>query len=381
MSPIEWYYARDNKQMGPVSSVELKRLAAAGSIAPDDLVWREGMTEWAAARNVRGLFDEEGSAGQGGAAPASATPSQAAVPTVEPATKPVEPAPAATAMPVRHAPSRHLFDVMLEKFRPVFGPKFIETTAAVFRRCGSYGLFAAVALTAVFAVIAATKASPAEHLIHGAIWIIVLLALQYVAGKFCDVVERLNRETTGSLTSSTLPDCLAMLFKVAGASVLLMSVASAVATSDYSVILPGVAAFIVGVFLSIIAMNPGALNISIAPETLPGGEIIGVVLFLMKSLLRLVPVAFGVGVLCGTIALVYATASLAVVGGESLNDSLTIAGAACRALFFSAALPLAAYLLFLQVNLILNLWRSILSLPGKLDKLAESKQEEGKTQA
>lgn len=372
MSQIEWYYARDNKQMGPVSSVELKRLATAGSIAPDDLVWREGMTEWAAARNVRGLFDEEGGAGQG--APTPAAPSQAAAPAVEPVSKPVEPAPA-TAMPVRHAPSRHLFDVLLEKFRPTFGPKFIETTAAFFRQCGSYGLFAAVALTAVFAVIAASQASPAEHLLRGAIWVVVLLALQYVAGKFCDVVERLNRETAGSLASSVLPDCLATLFKVAGASVLLLSIASAIATSDYSVILVGVAAYIVGVFLSIIAMNPGALNISIAPETLPGGEIIGVVLFLAKSLLRLVPVAFGAGVICGTLLMAMACYYLAYAGELGLGNE------ARWLLFRSAMLPLAAYLLFLLVNLVVNLWRSILSLPGKLDKLAEGKPEEDKTQA
>ena len=36
-----------------------------------------------------------------------------------------------------------------------------------------------------------------------------------------------------------------------------------------------------------------------------------------------------------------------------------------------AALPLVAYLLFLLVNLVLNLWHSLLSLPGKLDLLAE----------
>ena len=29
MSQVEWYYARDNRQMGPVSSAELKRLASA----------------------------------------------------------------------------------------------------------------------------------------------------------------------------------------------------------------------------------------------------------------------------------------------------------------------------------------------------------------
>ena len=59
MSQVEWYYARDNRQMGPVSSAELKRLATFDELRPDDLVWREGMTEWAAARNVRGLFEEE----------------------------------------------------------------------------------------------------------------------------------------------------------------------------------------------------------------------------------------------------------------------------------------------------------------------------------
>ena len=59
MTPVDWYFARGNKQMGPVSAVDLKRLAAAGELLPDDLVWREGLAEWTKARNVRGLFEEE----------------------------------------------------------------------------------------------------------------------------------------------------------------------------------------------------------------------------------------------------------------------------------------------------------------------------------
>ena len=64
MSPVEWYYARENNQMGPVSSVELKRLADVGELLPEDLVWREGMTEWSVARNVRGLFELENKGGE-----------------------------------------------------------------------------------------------------------------------------------------------------------------------------------------------------------------------------------------------------------------------------------------------------------------------------
>lgn len=53
----EWYYsAGDGVQRGPVDAGGLKRLAAAGRLSPSDLVWREGMTEWAPASKVAGLF-------------------------------------------------------------------------------------------------------------------------------------------------------------------------------------------------------------------------------------------------------------------------------------------------------------------------------------
>jgi membrane protein YdbS with pleckstrin-like domain len=52
----EWHYAIGNERFGPVAPAELKALAAAGGLGPDDLVWKPGLTEWVAARSVRGLF-------------------------------------------------------------------------------------------------------------------------------------------------------------------------------------------------------------------------------------------------------------------------------------------------------------------------------------
>jgi hypothetical protein len=69
MADVQWYYARNDQQFGPVSAAELKQLADSGRLAPDDLLWREGMDAWATAVNLRGLFDEPG------ASPPSATPS------------------------------------------------------------------------------------------------------------------------------------------------------------------------------------------------------------------------------------------------------------------------------------------------------------------
>ncbi len=56
MAEVLWYYARNDEPFGPVSVSALKQLAAAGQLAPDDLLWREGMDAWTTAINLRGLF-------------------------------------------------------------------------------------------------------------------------------------------------------------------------------------------------------------------------------------------------------------------------------------------------------------------------------------
>ena len=58
MTRIEWYYAKQGKQFGPVSTLEVKQLADEGKLSREDLVWRDGMKGWVAARKVGGLFPE-----------------------------------------------------------------------------------------------------------------------------------------------------------------------------------------------------------------------------------------------------------------------------------------------------------------------------------
>jgi hypothetical protein len=47
-----WYYARDDRQMGPVGADRLVEMLARGELPADALVWRQGMAEWQAARSV-----------------------------------------------------------------------------------------------------------------------------------------------------------------------------------------------------------------------------------------------------------------------------------------------------------------------------------------
>lgn len=52
----KWYYSRDGAPVGPVSAGELKHLASSGELGPTDLVWKEGMRDWVAAEQLKGLF-------------------------------------------------------------------------------------------------------------------------------------------------------------------------------------------------------------------------------------------------------------------------------------------------------------------------------------
>jgi hypothetical protein len=72
----EWYYASNNQRLGPVTMEQLKQLAAAGKLTVNDLVWKDGMANWAAASTIPGLF--------GGAAAAPAPPPAAPRPAAAP---------------------------------------------------------------------------------------------------------------------------------------------------------------------------------------------------------------------------------------------------------------------------------------------------------
>src|SRR5262249_46293119 len=56
MAKQEWFFSKNGQQHGPVGSQRLKELASTGTIAPTDLIWREGMAEWQPASKIRDLF-------------------------------------------------------------------------------------------------------------------------------------------------------------------------------------------------------------------------------------------------------------------------------------------------------------------------------------
>ncbi|MFO1462131.1 MAG: DUF4339 domain-containing protein, partial [Verrucomicrobiota bacterium] len=46
MPGTEWYYAKKDKKLGPISSQDLEDMALCGELQPETLVWTEGMSGW-----------------------------------------------------------------------------------------------------------------------------------------------------------------------------------------------------------------------------------------------------------------------------------------------------------------------------------------------
>ena len=52
----EWYIAKDGEKSGPVSTSQLKEMAASGLLLPTDKIWCEGLEGWALASMAKGLI-------------------------------------------------------------------------------------------------------------------------------------------------------------------------------------------------------------------------------------------------------------------------------------------------------------------------------------
>jgi hypothetical protein len=53
LPPVEWFYAKDGKRIGPLSESSLEQRLGSGEVDLDTWVWRRGMEDWAPLRVVR----------------------------------------------------------------------------------------------------------------------------------------------------------------------------------------------------------------------------------------------------------------------------------------------------------------------------------------
>ncbi|NMC19810.1 MAG: DUF4339 domain-containing protein, partial [Thermogutta sp.] len=358
----QWYYAKGEQKIGPITAGELKRLAQNSELLPDDLVWREGLRDWMAAKRIRGLFPESEAAEAAPAAPSPAAQesvAQEALPGVpdeyslaqpasplsnSPAADPTKPAsdPTKESQPLprrppplsqtpsppqdgrtdrlkaafenspttfarsRESQGGHVFDAFLGLLRQFFGSEFINGTLRLFALCGQFGLWAGAAVAVIAGLSAGLRRSEFADVFAGIAFAAVLVILQYAAARLLFVLERWDRLVPAQLGSSAPTDGLSLMSLFVGITGLVLSTAIAFRSGTPNLLFVALGVFIVFTYLSLSMLNLEGMNISIVPETSPAEEALGLLQFFFKMILRITPVLFGTLILLGFFQLLVA---------------------------------------------------------------------------
>jgi uncharacterized membrane protein YhaH (DUF805 family) len=69
-----WHVSINGALKGPLTSEQVRLLAARGQLQTTDHVWKEGMSDWVAASSIRGLFPQQPTAPQIAAGPPPLSP-------------------------------------------------------------------------------------------------------------------------------------------------------------------------------------------------------------------------------------------------------------------------------------------------------------------
>jgi hypothetical protein len=230
-------------------------------------------------------------------------------------------------------------------------------------KIGHYALIAAAALGLIYGIVAAFKWDQLSPFLMGIAWLPCVGVAQYAAFKFSSTARGLIRTSGSQLSSQSFLVCLALWSLILGIITLVGFTYMAIRMDSFSSFGMGVGAFVIFELVVWLCLNPVLLNISIIPASTAGEEAIGVLTFFMKTLLRLVPIAFGVGVIVGDVEII--AAIIRLFRGQEYSVMGVASGA--WMVLGSAALPLIGYVLFVLNYLVLDIIRAILSVPGKLD--------------
>jgi len=359
MKPAQWYHARENNQFGPVSAAELKQLAQAGSLRPEDFVWREGLPGWTPAREIKGLFDDQGPTLAGDTRGVFST---SPLPLPMPADGNV----AGAARPLIVEPSaaadRHLLDFVLEAARRQFTPQFVHSAARLFARTGHIALYGAMLTVVIFFTALGVQVGSVPQTLVGLGAALLLAVLQYTAVRFLETCEPFRRPGTGRLGSTALPDCFALLSIAVGVAALVWFTLAAAASENYWLVLDGLGLFIIAEHAAFVALNPAWLGITVGPMSRPSEEAFGLLMFLLTTALCCVPVVFGVEMVSGLLRLLYACGLVFAAPAEEAERQATTS--TLRVLLF-AALPCAAYLVFVLSGLVVDALRGLADLSSR----------------
>ncbi|MDP6847242.1 MAG: hypothetical protein QGI24_00515 [Kiritimatiellia bacterium] len=252
-----------------------------------------------------------------------------------------------------------LIEKAMDWYRNLISEETFNKLSDVLIRCGHVGLSVVAILSPLFLLIEAVRGAGLTLALLGVGVLFLMGVLHYVADRFLKAGSFLVQSSPSKLRSAAFLDSVALLAEICGFLIFLFCVI-AIPREGIGLLLLGLAIWALLDCFTYIALHPQLVNCVIAEDVNAGEEAIGILSFLVKSAVRMVPLVFGSGSIIGAIGVTAGT--VLMIFGKPVNLAMgaLILTIAC------GLLPFVAYILFVFYHLGLDILLAILSLPKKL---------------
>jgi hypothetical protein len=262
-------------------------------------------------------------------------------------------------------------DEVLRFARKTLSPGFLHGSLSWAENLGHIAVLLGGAAGLVYIIYTAAQRGAWLSIGGGLVLIAGLLCAQFAARRFFSANETLFTPTR--ITNPALLDGLALLALFSTVSLLLGSITACISFGVWEPLLPTFLIAALWIYFAAVALHPEAVKVESAPQG-AGEEVVGIIAFLMKTALKLLPLLFFTWAVVGCLANVLTffdlgeyVLQLAERSQLPLPRNFRFQGIG---LVIAACLIVpVAHLLFLAVSLPLDLWRALLSVPAKLDAL------------
>lgn len=257
-----------------------------------------------------------------------------------------------------------VIDGMLGGLKGLLSASLVHSSCAVLARLGMWAVLLAAAIMLVTFIVIAAQNDSFSAMLTGLVYAVVALGLLYTAGKFCNAGQRLIEGTPTQLSSRAFLDSIALLSIALAIGSIIFGVNTATNSETLHPLGIGIGVGAWWFFLAAAALHPQLANCTVRPGASAGQECIGIVAFIIKAKLRLVPIVFGVAAITGTV--LYLITFIRYIAADEFEryplfqELLAINGFIISA----AALPLIVYLGSLLILLLIDVIRAILRIPG-----------------
>ncbi len=340
------YLDSNNQSAGPAALEEIRALAREGKIASDPMVCPVGASQW----KLLSALDEGAAAEQ----PA-----------------------ATTRLPFSSTLLGDVVARLVKVIGTALSPGLVEKSLGLARHFGQYAVLLGGALGLLVSIIGAVRTNSFGMFVGGLIFVVALAVAQFAASRFLTAGDALIASTPSRLSSLAFLECMGLLAVLAAAGLALFGVFTAIQVRDVTPLIAFLLGAVFFAYVGAIALHPELASVE-AGSGSAGEEAIGLLAFLLKTVLKIVPLFFALLAAVGALVLlvsIVAPNSRFVYGLSQIIPVLTIPGMSGPGLggiglvLTATMLPLLAYFWFLIASLPLELWRAILAVPGKLDAL------------